>query len=382
MSQTGAVGGLERLGIPGPRTVDRVIDVAVVIAVAIASSVPFLDRAPGEITVLGMLLNLGTVIPLLWRRRWPFGVMVVVGTAATLVSLHHRPGQYLQYGGLVAIYSLASLGRKRWQRIGLLVLILVTFPPASLLLKHNDLAEFMFTFLLPVAAFLAGSLERSHREHASALRERASQLERERVAEAARAAAEERARVARDMHDILAHAVSLMVVQAEAGPVVVRTDPDRAERAFDAIADAGRDAMVQLRRLLGVLKAGEDRAPQPTLASLPELVRDVTFEETGVRRPVPPDTEVAVYRIVQEALTNTVKHARATHVAVRLKWSTDEVELSITDDGIGGEAAPGGHGLVGIRERAAACGGTAEAGPLSGGGFEVRARLPCLEGVS
>ncbi|MEU4287400.1 histidine kinase [Kribbella sp. NPDC026596] len=376
------MGGLERLGIPGPRTVDRVIDVAVVIAVAIASSVPFLDRAPGEITVLGLLLNLGTVIPLLWRRRWPFGVMVVVGTAATLVSLHHRPGQYLQYGGLVAIYSLASLGRKRWQRIGLLVLILVTFPPASLLLKHNDLAEFMFTFLLPVAAFLAGSLERSHREHASALRERANQLERERVAEAARAAAEERARVARDMHDILAHAVSLMVVQAEAGPVVVRTDPDRAERAFDAIADAGRDAMVQLRRLLGVLKAGEDRAPQPTLASLPELVRDVTFEETGVRRPVPPDTEVAVYRIVQEALTNTVKHARATQVAVRLKWSTDEVELSITDDGVGGEAAPGGHGLVGIRERAAACGGTAEAGPLSGGGFEVRARLPCLEGVS
>ena len=381
MSQTEAVGGLERLGIPGPRSVDRVIDVAVVIAVAIASCVPFVDAGPGAVTALGVVLNLGTVIPLLWRRRWPFGVMVVVGTAATLVSLYHRPGQYLQYGGLVAIYSLASLGRKRWQRIGLLVLILVTFPPASLLLKHNDAAEFMFTFLLPVAAFLAGSLERSHRERAAALRERADQLERERAAEAARAAAEERARVARDMHDILAHAVSLMVVQAEAGPVVVRTDPDRAERAFDAIADAGRDAMVQLRRLLGVLKAGEDRTPQPTLASLPELVRDVAFEETGVRRSVPPDTEVAVYRMVQEALTNTVKHARATQVAVRLRWTPTGLELSITDDGVGGDVSSGGHGLVGIRERAAACGGTAQAGPLAGGGFEVRARLPCLEGV-
>ena len=382
MRQTDDVAGLERLGIPGPRAVDRVIDVAVVIAVAIASSVPFIDAEPGAVSALGVVLNLGAVIPLLWRRRWPFGVMVVVGAAATLVSVHHRPGQYLQYGGLVAIYSLASLGRKRWQRIGLLVLILVTFPPASLLLKHNDLAEFMFTFLLPVAAFLAGSLERSHREHAETLRERASELERERATEAARAAAEERARVARDMHDILAHAVSLMVVQAEAGPVVVRTDPDRAERAFDAIADAGRDAMVQLRRLLGVLKAGEDRAPQPTLASLPELLRDVTFEETGVRRSVPSDTEVAIYRIAQEALTNTVKHARATQVAVRLKWSTDELELTITDDGVGGDTSSGGHGLVGIRERAAACGGTADAGPLARGGFEVRARLPYLEGVS
>jgi signal transduction histidine kinase len=358
------------------------IDVAVVIAVAIASSVPFIDPPPGGVTALGVVLNLGTVVPLLWRRRWPFGVMVVVGTAATLVSLYHRPGQYLQYGGLVAIYSLASLGRKRWQRIGLLVLILVTFPPASLLLKHNDLAEFMFTFLLPVAAFLAGSLERSHREHAAALRERADQLERERAAEAARAAAEERARVARDMHDILAHAVSLMVVQAEAGPVVVRTDPDRAERAFDAIADAGRDAMVQLRRLLGVLKAGEDRTPQPTLAELPELVQGVAFEETGVRRSVPPDTEVAVYRIVQEALTNTVKHARATRVDVRLDWTSTGLELSIIDDGLGGQVSAGGHGLVGIQERAAACGGTAEAGPLAGGGFEVRARLPYLEGIS
>lgn len=375
------MGGLERLGIPGPRDVDRLIDVAVMIAVAIASSVPFIGRAPGEITVYGVIFNLGTVIPLLWRRRWPFGVMVLVGTAAALVSLHHHPGQYLQYGGLVAIYSLASLGRKRWQRIGLLVFILVTFPPASLLLKHNDLTEFMFTFLLPVAAFLAGSLERSHREHASALRERADQLERERAAETARAAAEERARVARDMHDILAHAVSLMVVQAEAGPVVVRSDPDRAERAFDAIADAGRDAMVQLRRLLGVLKAGEDRSPQPTLAALPELVRGVSFEETGVRRPVSADTEVAVYRIVQEALTNTVKHAHAQQVAVRLNWS-DELELSITDDGVGGDVSSGGHGLVGIRERAAACGGTAEAGPLGAGGFEVRARLPYSEGVS
>ncbi|WP_049797484.1 sensor histidine kinase [Kribbella flavida] len=335
--------------------------------------------------------------------------MVVVGVAATFVSLHHRPGQNLQYAGLLAIYTVASLGRRRWQRIGVLVVILVTFPPASLLLKDNDLDEFMFTFLLPLAAFLLGSLERTRRENAEMLRERADQLERERRAEAARAAAEERARVARDMHDILAHAVSLMIVQAEAGPVVVRTDPERAERSFEAIADAGRDAMAQLRRLLGVLKADEaQRLPQPTLAELPELVRGTArLIETGARRPVPPDTELAVYRIVQEALTNTVKHARARHVDVRLDWTPAALELTVTDDGnglvattrrpagdgdelngsgsgVGGQgprgtgdgSRAGGHGLVGIRERAAACGGMAAAGPRAGGGFEVRATLP------
>jgi signal transduction histidine kinase len=373
-----------RLGIPGPRPVDRAVDVGLVLAVAVASSVPFIGAAPGEVTTLGLLLNLATVIPLLWRRRAPFAVMVIVGAAATGVSAYHRPGQNLQYAGLLAIYTVASLGRKRWQRLGVLVAILITFPPASLLLKHNDLDEFMFTLLLPLAAFLLGSLERTRREHAETLRERAEQLERERVAEAARAAAEERARVARDMHDILAHAVSLMVVQAEAGPVVVQRDPERAERAFEAIADAGRDAMTQLRRLLGVLKADEtQRLPQPTLDELPELVGGTaSLEVTGERRPVPPDTEIAVYRIVQEALTNTVKHARAQHVAVRLDWSADELEVSVVDDGQGPQATvAGGHGLVGIRERAAACGGTAEAGPRPGGGFWVRARLPCPEGV-
>ncbi|TDO54740.1 signal transduction histidine kinase [Kribbella sp. VKM Ac-2527] len=369
---------------------DRAIDIGLVLAVAIASAVPFVDRGPGTVTAYGVVFNVATVVPLLWRRRAPFAVMVIVGIAATLVSLHHRPGQNLQYAGLLAIYTVASLGRKRWQRIGVLVVIVITFPPASLLLKDNELDEFMFTMLLPLAAFLLGSLERTRREHAETLRqhaetlrERADQLERERRAEAARAAAEERARVARDMHDILAHAVSLMVVQAEAGPVVVRTDPDKAERSFDAIAEAGRDAMAQLRRLLGVLKADEaQRLPQPTLGELPALVHPgATLTETGERRPLTPDTEIAVYRIVQEALTNTVKHARAQHVAVRLSWAPDELELFVTDDGQGPQATiAGGHGLVGIRERAAACGGTAEAGPRPEGGFEVRARLPYLEG--
>ncbi|MET9311018.1 histidine kinase [Kribbella sp. NPDC003505] len=369
---------------PELRLQDREVDVLLVIAVSVASAVAFIAPAPGSVTALGVILNLGTIVPLLWRRRAPFVVMVLVGMSATGVSIYHRPGQSLQYGGLLAIYTLASRGQKRWQRVGLLVVILVSFPPASLLLKHNNLDEFMFTVLLPVAAYLLGSLERSRREHAQFLEDRARQLQRERRAEAARAAAEERARVARDMHDILAHAVSMMVVQAEAGPIAARIAPEQAEQVFEAIADAGRDAMVQLRRLLGVLKSDEQlRGPQPTLAGLSDLVgTTASLDVTGMVRPIPADTEVAVYRIVQEALTNTVKHARAQQVRVQLKWCPQELVVSVTDDGQGPLATINeGYGLIGIRERAAACSGTAEVGPRVDGGFEVRARLPYGEGI-
>jgi signal transduction histidine kinase len=137
-----------------------------------------------------------------WRRRAPFTVAVVVASFARLVSLYHRPGQMLQYAGLVAIYTVADLGR-RWQRWGFLWTILITFPPATLLVKHNSAAEFMFTMLLPLTAFLLGALARTSRARTAALEDKARQLE--------------RARIARDMHDVLAHAVSTMVVQAEAG---------------------------------------------------------------------------------------------------------------------------------------------------------------------
>jgi len=382
VGMTGAIHRRLAPGLTGSRT--RAIDLALVLAVLVATSVPFVDPEPGSVTALGAALNAGTVVPLLWRRRAPFAVMVIVFTAATLVSLYDRPGQSLQFAGLLAIYSVAALGRRRWQRLGVLVAILVTFPPASLLLKQNDLDDFMITILLPLAAFLLGSLDRSQREHAEALRERAKHLERERIAEAARAAAEERARIARDMHDILAHAVSLMVVQAEAGPVMLRIDPDQAERAFDAIADAGRDAMTQLRWLLGVLKPSEvQRLPPPTLNDLAGLVGDTAaLEVCGEPRPVAPDIQVALYRIVQESLTNTVKHARAQKVTVRLSWLPTELEVAVNDDGPGPvEIGIGGQGLAGIRERAAALGGSATTGPGPVGGFEVRARLPYAEGT-
>ncbi|GAB2617322.1 histidine kinase [Streptomyces capparidis] len=361
----------------------RGADAGLALAVAVPVSVPFLGAGPGEVTWLGLVLNAGTVVPLVWRRRAPFAVPVAVAVFATLVALHHRPGQHLQYGGLLAVYTVADLG-KPWQRQAFLWWILLTFPPASLLLKDNDAVEFTFTLLLPLTAYLLGSLARANRARA----------ERERTTEAARAAAAERARIARDMHDVLAHAVSLMVVQAEAGPVAVRTDPERAERAFDAIADTGRDAMAQLRRMLGVLKDDDgqaaSRAPGPSLAALPALVAGaerarlrVALRELGEPRPLTADAEAAAYRIVQEALTNTVRHAAATAATVTLDWRREELLLTVADDGRG-PARTGrtdGRGLVGIRERARACGGRAETGPGPGGGFEVAAHLPYRSAV-
>jgi signal transduction histidine kinase len=364
------------------------VDVLLTGAVAVPVAMPFFG-ASAEVTLLGVLLNAGTVVPLIWRRLVPATVGLMVATFALLVSAHNRPGQMLQYGGLLVMYTVADLARP-WQRRAFLLGIVVILPPGALL-KGNSAPEFVFTLLLPLTAYLLGTLSRISRAREEALQERADQLRRKREAEAARAAAEERSRIARDMHDVLAHAVSVMMVQAEAGPVVLRKSPERAGRVFDTIAEAGRDAMVQLQRTLGVLASeadGETRAPQPTVAAIPDLV--ARMSGTGLRvdlrvegrpRPLPPDTEVAAHRIVQEALTNTVRHADAGSVAVRLDWNVDDLVITVTDDGRGPDRGTAtelrtGRGLIGIRERAAACGGRADAGSAPGSGFRVRARLP------
>jgi signal transduction histidine kinase len=371
------------------------VDVALAVAVAVPLAVPFLTDPPRLLSVAGGVLNAGTVVPLVWRRRWPFAITAVVFVFAALVSIYNRPGQMLQYGGLVAVYTIADLGR-RWQRWFFLSVILVTFPPAALLITHNTAAEFMFTLLLPLTAYLLGTLARTERARRAALADRAAELERGREADAARAAAEERNRIARDMHDVLAHAVSVMVVQAEAGPVALATDPDRAAQSFDIIAEAGRAAMVQLSDTLGILDCGPDSGsaahrtpvPEPAVAAIPWLVAEtrraglrVELRTHGNARPLAADAEVAAYRIVQEALTNALRHSRAGSVDVHLVWA-DQLTVTVADAGSGTgtdiRLQTGGRGLYGIRRRAEACGGSAGAGPTSGGGFRVWARLPAV----
>ncbi|MEV0122026.1 histidine kinase [Streptomyces sp. NPDC050703] len=375
-----------RLRAAHPYVVDSALAGAVLFAVSLQFLFP--ERGGDALSPRGFLLGAGTAVPLVWRRRAPFLVACASTCFTPAMALHHRPPPDVMYGGLVVLYTMAALGRP-WQRRLMLTgwLIGTTFTMAFH--ERAEPYEYPFHLLILVSAYVLGSLGRVQRAYTAALEDRARRLERERASETARAVALERATIARDMHDILAHAVSIMVVQAEAGPVVVRSDPPRAEAAFDAIAAAGRDAMVQLRRILGVLKeerAPGDRGPQPTLDALPELVRRVGHAGPEVRmavhgppRPLSPDTEVAAYRIVQEALTNAVKHARASRILVELAWGAAELRLTVTDDGRGGDPpgdGGGGHGLIGVHERASACGGHAETGAGPDGGFRVAARLP------
>jgi signal transduction histidine kinase len=354
----------------------------VVLAVLYAPFVVPRASQPGPFSLWAWIFMATSALPLVWRRRFPITcLLVIIISLFCYNQVRHAANQPIAWGMLVAAYSIAWGGRRGQQIVVLLVV------GGTALATSRSFTTSIVGILTTTGAYVLGILARRREIRLQALAHRAGEMERERELDLARAATAERARIARDMHDILAHAVSLMVVQAEAGPVVVRASPERAEQAFDAIAGAGRDAMVQIRRMLGVLKDEQDmgtRAPQPTVAGLPVLVEQVggtpgltvDLRNEGEPHRLPADAEVAAYRIVQEALTNTLKHAAATRVNVRLEWKDTELVITIADDGRGGTGAVGsGNGLVGIRERAAACGGTAETGPVPGG-YRVTASLP------
>ncbi|MFF7388624.1 sensor histidine kinase [Streptomyces scabiei] len=375
-----------------------VVDVGVALLVQGAMTMPFVvPRAAGlaPATWAAYGLTTLTVVPLVWRRRAPLAVLLAILLASMVYKLAvDGPGQPLPYNGLVIVYTIAVLSPP-WKRLvcGVLVLIAV---PVGVWLNTRSARELTFSAFVFAASYVFGRLTDA--------RQRAHRIEAE------RAAARERARIAREMHDILSHAVSLMIVQAEAGPVAVRTAPERAEAAFDAISETGRDAMVQLRRMLGLLRDSEGggreddgdaltacasglapRAPQPGVGELPALFErvrgsgpEVRYEVVGAERGLAADVGATVFRVVQEALTNTVRHARARTVDVQLAYGEGYLLIRVCDDGVGARAGSGGggHGLVGVRERAAAHGGTAEVGAGPGGrGFEVRVRIPVAAGV-
>lgn len=357
------------------------VDIGVALLVQGAMTMPFLvPRAPGlpPATWTAYGLSTLTVVPLVWRRRAPVAVLFAVLAANALYRLTvDGPGQPLPYTGLVVAYTIAALSAPRKRLLTGLVLVVAV--PVGVWLNTRSARELTFSLFVFTAAYVFGRLTDA--------RQRAHRVE------AVQAAARERARIAREMHDILSHAVSLMIVQAEAGPVAVRTAPERAEAAFDAISATGRDAMAQLRHMLGVLRDDGDasdgtapREPQPGLAALPGLLDrvrgsglDVTYRAVGEARPVSEAVGATVFRVVQEALTNTLKHADAGTVRVQLTYKDRELEVCVSDDGSGSRSVSrrGGHGLVGIRERAGTHGGSAVAGPGAGGrGFEVRVRIP------
>ncbi|TDC62394.1 sensor histidine kinase [Streptomyces hainanensis] len=363
-------------------------DVGLAVLVAMAQTAPLLfahSDSGRPWHWWGYVVTVGASLPLVLRRRSPVVALLLCGVFSSLYDLVELVApQPLWYGVLIALHGVAATASPRVR-----LAIFGAMCGAGLLTVGSPETATR-GIVLYVAAYALGRASAGARAQASMLAERALRLERERQTHEEHAAERERARIARDMHDVLAHSISLMIVQAEAGPVVLDSEPARAEAAFGAIAGTGRDALDQLRRMLAVLREPDgERGPQPTVHDLPALAGqvastglDVRFDVEGEPRgPVPAACGVAAYRIVQEALTNVVKHARASRAEVRLRWRDEGLEIHVHDDGgaVGGAGLPsGGNGLIGIRERAAACGGNATAGPRADGrpGFEVRAVLP------
>jgi signal transduction histidine kinase len=322
-------------------------------------------------------------LPLVWRRRAPLLVCAVVMGALIVQSLAvgsaPTPDSAL-IAWLLAIYSVAA----HCNRVGAAAGGAMSLGAGLVWMGVDD---FFFPVVVFGGAWFAGRLVRQRQVYALALAERASALERERDANARVAAAEERARIARELHDILSHSVSVMVVQAGAERLALGTARAAPGEALAAIEKTGRQALAEMRRLLGLLRADDEppaHAPQPTVAELDGLVSQV--RESGLPvdllvhgepTSLPPGVAVSAYRIVQEALTNVLKHAGPASARVVVRYGDHALELEVADDGRGAnDAADIGHGLVGMRERVALYGGDFDAGPRNGGGFVVRARLP------
>ncbi len=316
----------------------------------------------------GLLLVTVQSAALRWRRRQPVRVTaVVLATGVVFQALY--PEVVVSFPGLFAVGSLAAARPPRQSLVGLAGLLALS----ATNFFTTSVEDTVFTMSMGVGAWALGEAARSRRV---AIDE-----------EAQRAIGEEQARIARELHDVIAHSVSMIVVQAAAADEVFDDRPDQAREALRSIEHAGRDALRELRRLLSAVRpgvAGDSTDPQPGLDRLDELTGslrtgglDVVVRREGAPAALPAGLDLSAYRIVQEALTNTLRHARATHAEVTVSYLPGELEVEVRDDG---RAAPsngtGGHGLVGMRERAALLGGTLEAGPLPGGGYRVCARLP------
>ena len=326
---------------------------------------------------------------LCWRRRLPERVHAIVLAASALAML---AGDLK--GPMFALpISLYSLGRysddDRAAVLGLAMAYALLIVGE---LAYGGLSSESFPeLLLPFVFWYVGRRLRARGEYLRVLQERAAHLEREQRAEAERAVATERTRIARELHDIVAHQVSLMTVQAGAAKTVADTDPQAAARAMNAVEVAGRQALDELRHLLGVLRPdgdGNELGPQPGLSDLPRLIDEV--RQAGLRvslhqdddaARLPARIELAIYRIVQEGLTNVLKHAGAATMArVSIRSDERDVLVGIEDDGTGESRLPGsGHGIAGMRERAQFLGGSLSAGPRAGGGFAVTALIPLSE---
>jgi signal transduction histidine kinase len=353
-------------------------------------------RPPAGLTVHGGRPAINVLValvslPLAWRQRAPIAVVATSGAAVVLGALLTTSANGPPLGAwlalLVGFYSVGAHCQDRRGLIGggtvLAALVAVDVAAGGIFQAHGSRPGTSLTFAV---AYLVGREVRRHRREVALLRDRANRLEEEREERARTAAAEERARIARELHDVVAHSVSVMVVQAQAVQRVLDGEQGPARDLLGSIETTGRQALVELRRLLGLLRHSEEPelAPQPSLRQLDDLIEQVREAGLPVRllvegepAPLAPGIDLSAYRIVQEGLTNALKHAGPAQARVTVRYSPSDLQLEIADDGTGVAGSAGsGEGLLGMRERVALYGGELVSGRGDDGGYVVRARLP------
>ncbi|MFF9402375.1 MULTISPECIES: sensor histidine kinase [unclassified Streptomyces] len=360
------------------------------------------ENGRGLLAAALIVTGLSTVVAL--RRRAPEKMLllaIAMGVAQVLTGVVPGPANFAM---LVIVFTVATVGERWASRLALVCslgaagLAQLRWPAETGQSGWFQQVFVAIVMTVPfVLAWVLGDSMRTRRAYFNQLEERAARLEREREAQSKVAVAAERARIARELHDVVAHNVSVMVVQADGAAYVMDAAPDQAKQALETISSTGRQALAEMRRLLGVLRTGDaeesgEYVPQPDVGQIEDLVEQVRqtgltvdFKIEGTPRPLPSGVELTAYRIVQEALTNTRKHGGPdAGASVRLVYFDDGLGLLVEDDGRGaahemyedGGADGGGHGMIGMRERVGMVGGTLDAGPRPGGGFRISALLP------
>ncbi|WP_414504499.1 sensor histidine kinase [Streptomyces sp. NEAU-L66] len=400
-----------------PLVVDMVVALACfLLASPLAVAFAYIDRAPIGWSLVALAVS---CVPLIARNRWPVTVVAVTVSMLLVQSALLPLARPTPAATAVALYTVAiRTGRRRAWRVGTLtaaalITASLVFPPGAQhvpqsLAQADRLPSSLALIAWTLMAVAIGDAVRSRREVLAAAVERAERAERTKEEEARRRVIAERLRIARELHDVVAHHITLVNAQAGVAHHLMGTDPEHAYQALERIRDTSRGALDELRATVGLLRYGEDpdepREPAPGLAGLDALLDsfrhsglDVTLERTGPPGELSPIADLTAYRIIQEALTNTHKHAGPASAGVRLDFRTDVLRLTVEDDGRGtggsgrgtGPGATGlegtqeagtGHGMIGMRERARSAGGTLAAGPRPEGGFRIEAELPLHAG--
>jgi signal transduction histidine kinase len=378
-----------------PFTADCLLAAAVLaLILGTLPSLPTDEGSTRELNAGAWLLCIGGGLTVAFRRMEPIPAAAANLVALTVYYALNFPDGPLPFTMLILLYSVAVHCPRRasvpWLMVIAGALVLIFNVDAT----DDNVGTYASSLAILGATWLFGDNLQTRRKYVAELEDRALRLEQEREERARQAVADERARIARELHDVVAHHVSVMVLQAGGARRLLERDPGRSAEALETIEATGRDALSEMRRLLGVLRADDEATdllvPQPGVAGLESLVAnmreaglDVDLRIDGEAPALQPGIELSVYRIVQEALTNAFKHAGPARAEVWVRYDDDEVLVGVSDDGRGAAAVRTsngtGHGIVGMRERVALFDGELYTGPKAGGGFEVRARIPLQE---